>query len=114
MLEAGKELDLLIAKNVMYWSVEKLPSVKDDGIWASCEFRRTTLPEYSTNTTAAHKVLNKLREKFRIDITLDKKNIAVILYDPEGFVRMSKFIGNAETFELAVCRAALLSVGEEI
>jgi len=123
-MEAGREMDSLIAEKVMgwRWSGENkkwlIPPDDDPRIaWAALwdkKGRPDWLPDYSTDIADAWQVVEKLHDLgYRVEInsTCDKG-----LYD----VEVSKSYSNGTVCEcvvfqpisLAICRAALLSVME--
>lgn len=130
-MEAGPELDVLVAEQVMGWTYRsdnpvnmECPEVAEPGWWhspewqdgdwecASCLFKYQSdvMPRYSSDIAAAWKVLEKLVEM--------KKGACVHGYSADEWAcSYSKRVGvvqfiQADTAQLAICRAALFLVEE--
>lgn len=138
-LEAGRELDALVAEKVMGLSLEHLPTVYEKGntedgqdgwsgfVCPKCRRSQDMLDEpcakaYSTNIAAAWEVFKFLSAN-SIETVVRKENVESVSigYDSEGWscsIWWFKDIQSAhavegiyaETPELAICRAALLAL----
>jgi len=106
-MEAGPELDWLVAKHIMGWKEGQkiLESLSGVGILGE-----KALPRYSTDIAAAWEIVeNRRRWGWTWKMTGITGHWRVALYD-EGF----NFLAEARAAELtvAICRAALLAVME--
>ena len=99
-MNAGRELDALVAEKVMGW---KDPSPVF-GLMEDVEGNANFPPDYSTSIAAAWRVV----EKWQGDITVDRRNehFKVTFYKPSYEYEVW-----AETLPLAICLAALKAVG---
>jgi len=111
-LEAGRELDALVAEKVMGWK-----KLNDTGLsWRSPDEGFSNLPYFSTDISAAWQVVEKMRETRWIEVhsTIDGEWAA--FYTPIGTTDMNQAIheyAKASTAPLAICRAALKAKGVE-
>jgi hypothetical protein len=123
-LDAGPELDALVAEKVMGWTKEpsanpfpgpkSLPwnwvaphSTWGPGTPGKCY--PTSVPKYSTDIAAAWEVVEKLRDQFE-GVVVDGIKLpgapawqCIVMNESEK--------GEAQTAPLAICRAALKAVG---
>ena len=105
-MPAGREMDALIAENVMgyQWGYKHafstLPTWSKNGIVV-------TLGDYSTDISAAWEVVEKLRGKRVMEISITKKSFWCTVYATGRNINEK-----ADTAPLAICRAALLAVME--
>jgi hypothetical protein len=104
-MEAGREMDALVAELVMGWEKR----VFGDGVdyWhlpggAICEL---DAPHYSTDIAAAWQVVEKLPFSVYVEVRWDGKN-AEAWFDSGS----QTWEASAPTAPLAICRAALLAV----
>jgi len=125
-MPAGKELDELIAKDIMglvpceNWHLQEITMIgpiyirnqhkcKHDG---KC-YPKECIPEYSTNISSAWGVVDKLWGKFNFAIN------RMDMYDGDYIASVMLFNGgewksaHASIAPLAICRAALLTLLEE-
>ena len=109
-LEAGRELDVLIAKTVMgYWQYgirNLLPPGFVGSNWSAVA--RRGAPPYSTEIGAAWKVVEKLSEHCIVRISNgdgDSRDCDILPFSADGPYTPAHV--SAETWELAICRAAL-------
>jgi len=135
-MKAGRELDALVAEKVMGWigSVFKGPTLRignrylheGDPIWTTPEgdlYHRARsidgsyvgddCPHYSTDIAAAWQVVEKVREKYVINIEIDCENIWVELWqdstdEPSNYKQVADEYG--DTAPLAICLAALKAI----
>lgn len=102
----GRKIDFIVAQKVMrerfQSSVNGVPSV------LPLKHNRQ-IPQYSANAYSAEKVLEKTREKYPI-ILHGATSWECQVFLPTGTVVSS---GLTDSFSLAICRAALLTVIEE-
>lgn len=109
-LEAGRELDALVAEKVMGYPKEIISingSVKSpNGDWMVRE-----IDEYSTDISAAWEVAEKLGS-FWIDHTVSDLGIDVEFFTSLDHSK-ERLVATADTAPLAICRAALLAVMED-
>ena len=112
-MEAGRELDALVAERVMGLDV-KITDWKSDryGRYKVKHYRvgNSFLPEYSTDISAAWTVIEKMINlDYGIHMGLNKGNFEIAIY-PLGdsdWIYIS-----APTAPLAICKAALKSLEE--
>ena len=106
-LEAGRELDALVAQAVFNEEVRQKRAVHDiDNLYISGEL---PLPQYSTDISAAWQVVEKI-----------KHTLFIIRQDDAWFIGSSdklyhdnmNIISEAPTAPLAICRAALKAVSQ--
>jgi hypothetical protein len=104
-MPAGREMDVLIAENVMGWAEIREEKYQGERVVAGrppSETRLSFVPFYSTDIAAAWEVI----EKF--DFMKLTKSFGV-----KGVVWIVKMSDGTEVFEnsasLAICRAALLA-----
>jgi hypothetical protein len=101
-MKAGRELDSLVAEKFMgHGSGYPLPN----------DFKYLAeVPCYSTDIAAAWEVVEHLRQAYKIvDVLLTKSYASCKLYDDETFISV-----DADTASLAICLAALKTVGVEL
>lgn len=114
-MNAGPELDALIASKVMGWTTQK---AKSDGMefdqWlepASVGFVvQYRPPNYSTDIAAAWEVVEKLQARFlRVDVSaINSDGFTVKIWVSEY---ADHIYAMGDTAPLAICLAALKSVG---
>ena len=137
-MEAGTELDALVAEHIMEWAWWEKPSgdyillAPDDNgslYWIGVDLPERPymadpedlldLPHFSTDIALAWGVLDKLDKEWRMGVTQvwDGKRwqcwldpIGSMAIDPE--VSQGSVFANADTPALAICRAAL-KTGQE-
>ena len=107
-MEAGREMDALVAEKVMGY--------EDMGIGIGLRFQKPSkdgvkvlyeLPGYSTRIVAAWEVVEKLRERsIALTITTMGPRDQVHVFTTHNGERMTKVWD--DTAPLAICRAALL------
>jgi len=110
-MEAGSELDQLIAERVMEWKEgQKTLLSRRCGVGILGE---KALPRYSTDIAAAWEAVEALREKeFVIDILGSLEDFIVKIWNENESEGLSIAKASAEQAPLAICRAALLAVME--
>ena len=112
-LEAGPELDALVAEKVMGWRMIRNDPLLSHTGWIDGDGRKRTRydpPPYSTDIAAAWEVLEKFpwfridnrgdyegNQAFMVELSDDAKNLSGKMWAP--------------TAPLAICRAALRAVG---
>ena len=111
-MEAGPELDALVAERVMGWTRN------DKGFWFKPGKRHNwnhdglDPPPYSTDIAAAWEVVEKIKSlPAGIDILVRANCVAIDLHMfdmADGLVKDIE-AGDATTAPLAICRAALLT-----
>lgn len=119
MMEAGRELDALVAEKVMGWTKRisadhtgsEIKVLRNMGIiyaWKDAERKERGLdvPAYSTDIAAAWQVAEMMRG---LDFRLNKDGDWVCCFG--GTVA---FCGESDTAPHAICLAALKAVGVEI
>lgn len=107
-MEAGRELDALVAKDVMGW--HKLDGNWKDNIWEKADGHIKGDWHPSEDISAAWEVVTKIRSMgWGVDISWFHEFIYCALHKPDSVIIKQ---ANAETAPLAICRAALLAVME--
>lgn len=133
MLEAGRELDALVAEKVMGWErVEGVDINRREGVpeekldadrwhcrraWFVGNERKAceecgTLPTYSTDIAAAWEAVEKVLPDFLVDLTywhIDSPHVTLYRRNDSS----ENYSGIAPTAPLAICLAALKAVGYE-
>jgi len=137
-MEAGRELDALVAEKVMGWYVEHVPPIDSDDIWvtrfyrgsgdaAHLSGRRTisdlvsAVPHYSTDIAAARRVVNAMAERgywcqLRNPFEKYGKGDYWAGFTPHsttGWNGTPDHWTPAESMELAICLAALETMKAE-
>lgn len=126
-MQAGRELDALVAEKVMGWKwcendigKESLQPPSEEYaflspnhpvFWADEKGYTKIMPHYSTNIADAWKVVEKMRENFWVQV--DVGDIILCSMGEYGFV-CSTIQAEAETAPLAICLAALKAMGVEV
>ncbi len=110
-LKAGRKLDVLVAKNVMGWTdlrEEEYPETKNVVLRGDNPEKleyRFAVPYFSTDISAAWKVLEKIQgTNALITIELAERARCMIF---ESWGRDKRVCTNADTAPLAICLAAL-------
>jgi hypothetical protein len=103
-MEAGRELDALVAEKVMGWPIKH-------GNWSGpihAEYA-WRIPEYSTDIAAAHCVIEKImKTHFMYSLNASHESGHwCVFYPSEGAPVEGEY---ANTAALAICRAALATV----
>ena len=104
-MEAGREIDFLIAQKVMEKSFYSFDSDVPSAV--SLKDHRK-IPHYSTHAYSAEKALEKIREKYPV-VLLGTTSWDCKVFLPKGVVSS----GLTESLPLAICRATLLTAIEE-
>ncbi|MNR93666.1 hypothetical protein D3C72_247240 [compost metagenome] len=113
-MKPGRELDMLVAENVMGLSV--IVERRPDGItWVKEDGREPyVLPSYSTDISAAWEVVKRLREEYGLRLHLELQNHSGC------YIWLENDIGGNVTgcyeFESeieGICKIALLAVMDE-
>ncbi len=139
-VEAGREMDALVAEQVMGWEWDDFdgdrcligPDVKINGLtwipiyWPNRDQQyagEASLPEYSKKIAHAWEVVEKMNEHFKDEakpagmLWLNFCEIARVsggrFWRAKFGVHPNQYIGVADTAPLAICRAALLTAGRE-
>jgi uncharacterized protein YerC len=101
MMEAGRELDKLIAEKILGWSAEKVGEIYED--WYSP----------SKNIGDAWQVINKLKEKgFYTDIEMES-DFSYVVCVKDGYCDETisiSVVSDAKTAPHAICLAALKAI----
>jgi hypothetical protein len=109
MMPAGREMDALIAKNIFEWTIVKTKRNNwfelQSGLWKPDD-GATDFPHYSTDIAAAWQVIEKMRGE---ESGMRVYRIESMSYWQFGF-RGAPW-AEADTAPLAICRAALKTVG---
>ena len=120
-LQAGRELDALIAEKVMGWTsvamaglFTQFPAIALCGLPPGAQLNADlqVVPRYSTQIAAAWQVV----EKFKMTITPNNCHPhikAKWCVDVELKGSHELWLAGAETAPLAICRAALRAVGQD-
>lgn len=98
-LDAGSELDALVAKKVMGYLI------------APTDTYGPVVPPYSTDIATAWEVVEKMRGDFGMGIS---GQVSDRIGEPWMVIFRSGCGGYGETASLAICRAAILSVTAEL
>jgi hypothetical protein len=129
-MEAGREMDVLIAERVMGWrrvqwateagrAIEPGWMLVNEIDWATDHYRAARsdelpssdfdvlVPRYSTDIPAAWPVLEKLMADFNVELRWDGRRWTCCVIHP--FYRGHA----ADTAPLAICRAALAATGTD-
>ena len=105
-MEAGPELDRLVAEQIMGWREGQDTLKLQGGMGILGE---KALPRYSTDIAAAWEVVEALREKeFVIDILGLLEDFIVKIWNENESEGLSIAKASAEQAPLAICRAALI------
>ena len=117
-LEAGKELDALVATEVMGWHGGNPSWITQEGKctgWLS-RFETDSLAEEfnpSTDISAAWQVVEKMKEKYWMAINTSMSSLQEtewgVEWSKNGVIEKVDFV-LAPTAPLAICRAALLAM----
>lgn len=135
-MEAGRELDMLIATQIMEWTDIRAMAAEED-LWGIVPGTRLLIgkgtladdenwievsemvPDYSTNITAAWMVMKKMMGMdhvvgFHVEWLphMNPQPCASFQHNPKGTKSNILFWHYAETVPLAVCHAALLAILE--
>ena len=112
-LQSGPELDQLVAEEVMGWKRltpeehgQRTPNILwSNGDWLVTEDK---IPRYSTHPTAAHRIVKRLLAEKTISVAIDGWSVGwKVRFTAWGLPRGTQMKVSGETFELAVCRAAI-------
>lgn len=111
-MEAGRELDALVAEKVMGWNVCGTADNDRAGIAPGQTASAVRIPPYSTDIAAAWEVVERI-----IEIEKAKKTylpVFSVQMAPDGFSAVLQVgmgceivVENSSTASLAICRAAL-------
>jgi hypothetical protein len=98
-LKAGPATDLLIANRVMLRDDDRIPYVE--------------AAPFSTDRHYAWRLLEKIQSARVANVTGIGHNFRCVIYEVEGGAGdVPRYVeGFADTFELAICRAALIAAG---
>lgn len=115
-MEAGRELDALVAEKVMGFTVTDWPTGKELPLAGAMAFlsesQKDRIPHYSTNIAAAWQVVEKL------DLSVIRLNngrwSAGEAYAFENSYAEFRTTTHADTAPLAICLAALKAKGVEV
>ncbi|GAB7387388.1 hypothetical protein BSNK01_12240 [Bacillaceae bacterium] len=116
-MEAGRELDALVAEKVMGWTYRKLPTL-DEGAWV-IEEKEPVIWESrwkpSIRIKDAWLVVEKMIDSgFDLHLDADWKNGVYYYCEFSNLIGgLGVFGHEAETAPLAICLAALKAVGVE-
>lgn len=106
-MEAGREMDTLIAEKVMGWKqVIARWTVPSSGTLRG-------LPPFSTDSTAAWEVVEYLVHTLKHNVCFYYDEHKVVA-EVGAFEGAHEFVAEAKTFPLALCLAALKSVDAEV
>ena len=115
----NREIDVLVAEKVMgfgvvthgggYYDLMKTEFFKDVGY----NLATGPLPNYSTSIVAAWEIVEKLREKFCVDILNNHKHKGVYVELREFIAGPVDFKHYADTAPMAIAKASLKAVGHE-
>lgn len=111
MMEAGPELNALVAEKVMgLKNVGMRNHVQGEDLFGEDQDGDTVwVPAYSTDIAAAWLVVDKMRQNGRVYLQ-GRLNSWTFRCSPDG---IELFEADAPTAPLAICRAALAAVGVE-
>jgi len=110
-MPAGREMDALIAKEVMGWVLNP-PNVRGHG-WLIHDHKMigiNSLPYFSTDIAAAWEVVEKEEHGFSLWVSGVR---SAPLCKAEIIIGDNRYGCYANTAPLAICRAALLAVLED-
>lgn len=116
-MEAGRELDALIAEKVMALAVIDygegcLYFVAEPGTCGqACRNHTHMLPHFSEDFIAAFKVVENLRRDFAFELEIIPHDQAKWLCTFTDIAHRRKFYGEERTGPHAICLAALKAVG---
>jgi hypothetical protein len=81
-LEAGRELDALVAQHVMGWR-DVLPNTPRTNFhgYPTLDREAREVPAYSTDPAAMMKVVERMREKGNVTISWGDSNVHCTIYD---------------------------------
>lgn len=127
-IQAGKELDDLVAKNVMNWHTKKISTVRGAITFYLDNEDYVNRPVYNWNPSEdisdAWEVVDELSEhgwyleiktNFPVDVTVSIRDSRSGTWDTQGLYDkwITKDCGG-KTVPLAICRAALLTVIDKL
>jgi hypothetical protein len=116
-MEAGRELDALIAEKVMGWTVELIVNSPCDAFeeWRDAQGWRygPNPPLYSTDIAAAWEIAEKLQLAVIPDASGGWCAGHALFRGPGWYEENVNDWEHADTAPLALCRAALAAVGAE-
>ena len=127
-MEAGRELDALVAKKVFGWAIRRESWYDQEGLETTVLYDShdnqlgyahgfdempEELPEYSTNIAAAWQVFDRPEHEawsiYRWDSAMLEAGCQWEIEDADG-----NTLASAPTAPLAICLAALSAVGAEV
>lgn len=103
-MQAGREMDALVAEKVMEWVRAKCEGRTNDW-WTQPGYAKST-PNFSTDIAAAWQVVEKIDLFSRAILERDEDGSWWVDDEPCHNIQ-----SNASTAPLAICRAALLAMG---
>ena len=115
-MEAGREMDTLVAEKVMGFPV-KIGDITGEPYHAQFGY---SMPNYSTNIAAAWMVVEKLQNQYPafnlvwVKLQILKPEIALRRAWRANFQGSTLSDAFADTAPLAICRAALLAMLEDV
>ncbi len=119
---AARRLDGMIAEKVMGWARPSRPYQpwdKRPDVPGVMLCRQHELPPFCTDIRSAWDVVEKLRERFTIDVSIDSESANVRIFTGDryellpGAVRDLAFV-EAPTAPMAICLAALKAVENQV
>lgn len=112
-MEAGRELDALVAEKVMGLTPVEWSGWEGDlSLVYGDQETGGIVPRYSTDIGAAWEVVEKLKQDRTVHLWSVPSGYMVQMTGVNA--KMLEVIGQADTAPLAICRAALSSVGVEV
>ena len=106
-LQAGRRLDVIIAREVFGYQVV---NIDDEPYIETEKLEYASVPEYSTDVSAAWEVIQKMVEaKVLMNISYGTKTWNVNFSTQKQYRKLVYDSSTAETITLAICRAALKS-----
>jgi len=106
-MPAGKEMDALVAKSIMGGGIVGRSNHPEEEYWSFDTKYAVELPEFSTDISAAWKVVEKMNNGLWLE------NHGVIWMAKFPFKDNGYWMVSGNTAPLAICRAALLAVMEK-
>jgi hypothetical protein len=110
-MEAGREMDTLIAEKVMNGGRVARANHPEDDYWSFGGKNAIELPLFSTDISAAWEIINQTN-KWDFMVGYDS-DYPTPMYYCDLITDTDNFLSHAETAPLAICRSAMFAAVEE-
>ena len=120
-LEAGRELDRLVAEKVLGWQYKLMSDgIKSDWHWVDANDKfvcisvdDTSLPNFSANIADAWQIVEFLIPQFD-DVSVSNTHDGYNCLISPDIWKLNVYVSFGDTAPLAICRCALLAYKERI